>query len=518
VEVPEVKASADDIAQVVRDIRGKGVLLWVSDGELHFKAAKGALTAADTQRLKTARNKIISLLGSGAGTAQAKPGVRERPDRAPLGLSQMSQWHSLQAGELAPYRSLSSATLIRGRLRLEAFRRAVADTILRHDALRTRIIVSDGVPMQVIDESLDYFVAIDDLTKVPPEWREMETRRAIEALVLQPADVRVSPLFDIRLLKFRDDEHVLILIVDHMIADGFSMGVLLRDILAAYARVVSGDAVLPKKPRQFADYAAWQRSELASWMARVGNARNARLRACGPLKFPTDSVAGNATGPEGGLVPLHIDGQLRSDLCDASRRLQSTMALTVFTAAAALVLCWCRAKEGVIRFQSDGRSTPDLAGSIGFFAAQLLIRVELRDEDRFVDLLETVTKEYCEAYAHVDFSYAASERSPPVFAPNVLFNWIPQRARIDSLMIAGTEDVLTCAPVRFTNPVLRAFGSDRQPLIKLVDEGDQISGFVSFPLKRYSVASMERFARNLHAFLRTLPVEPDRLIREIPLL
>lgn len=513
--------SRDRLADVLESVRNKGVRLWSEHGQLRYKALKGALAKEEIEELRASRGQIVALLEKTPDGETAEP--RLEPRRligcVPLTFSQLAHWHSYQLSERRGLRMVASAVRLRGRLDVGALQKSVNEIFRRHDALRTRIVVCDGIPVQEIDESGDCEIKVDDLTTLSKNVREIEVQRLIDQLILEPIDVAVGPLSGIRLLRLCDDEHVLIVGLEHIISDGFSLNILFREIFIAYMQALRGrDFSLPAIPIQFADYAVWQRNAEKSWIEKNGAYWNEHLTGCRRLRFPDDKSL-PTTNPLGWrTVRFQIGRDLKVKLREWCRLKQTTLVMSVFTAYVGLVLRWCDASDAVFQFQIDGRVSPEIENTIGYFASALPLRVELLEEDSFFDLMKRLTDEYCTAYEHADFSYLEAQVPRPEFTRNTCFNWLPQSPKFGLSVSGGFEDVITCSPVPFENPMQKSLERDTEPMIGFVDTDEEIGGVVVFPLNRFSVETMERFGRNLLVFLRALLRHPDGRVKDVLLL
>lgn len=514
------QVSMESITDVLGYVRKKGVRFWSENGQLHYKAPKGVLTQEEVERLRVSRGQIIALLERATAAEAAEPRLEPRPrlDRAPLAFSQLAHWHLHELSTRRAIRQIASATRLHGRLNIDALQKSVSEIVRRHDALRTRIVVCDGIPEQEIAASGDCELTVDDLTALAGSYREVEAHRRIEQLILEPIDVAVDPLLGIRLLRLRDDEHVLIVVMEHMISDGASRSIILRDLFTAYMQALKGGSFsLPAIPVQFADYAVWQRKTQNAWIEKHGAYWHEHLRGCQRLRFPEDRNSRIATHLGWGTVSLHIGKELKAELREWCRLRRTTLVMSVFTAYVGLVLRWCNVSEAVIQYQSDGRVSPKIENAIGFFASVLYLRIELLEDDNFVDLMNRVTEEYCKAYEHADFYYMAAQVPPAEFTRNTVFNWIPQGSKTDLSGLDGSEDAISCTPVSFVHPMLRKLelNLDYEPSIRLCDTDEAIVGDVHFPLSRFSIHTMERFGRNFLMLIRTLLRQPEGRVKDI---
>lgn len=508
--------SSESVADVLGRIRRKGVKVWLNGGELRYRAPKGVLSREELEQLKSLSAPIVAFLESSGGGDITEPKLESRPrlGDAPLTYSQLAHWRHNRLAERPSVRSIATAMRLHGRLDVDLLRKSLAQVIRRHEALRTQIVAIDASPMQVIAPSLDCDLPVEDLTSLSTSSREDKVRSLFGRVVLGPVCVGVDPLLAVRLACLRDDEHVLVIGMEHIIGDVVSVNILLRDLFALYHQASSGQvAELPSVGVQFADYALWQAEAHRAWMAAHGSYWRQRLQGCGRLRFPFEGIT-DAHRLGWGKVPVHFDASLKSGLREWCRQRRTTLVMGVLTAFVALVLRWCNVREAVFRYQTDGRFSPKVMNTIGYFASMLHLRVEILDGDTFSDLLDRVTLEYCRAYEHHDLSYLDAQVPLGESSRNCCFNWIASEPKSDS-DVEGRQDAITAVRERFANPQLRTYDRDKEPVILLYDTDDEIVGGIHFPLARLAEHTMERFGRNLLVFLESLLRKPTGRINDI---
>jgi len=503
------------------EIRRKGVKLWSEDGQLHFRGPKGALSGEDLANLKAHSRQIVDLLEKVSASEPVEPRIlpRSQPDHAPLSYSQLAHFHLFQLNlGRRSLRIVASALRLRGRLNIETLERSLSLVVARHEALRTRIVVHDGVPIQYISRSTDAAIAMEDLSGVAEGFRDIEVRRLLDHLILQPIDVTRGPMWEMKLLRLAKDEHVLIAAMEHLISDGTSINILFRDLLATYVHAMTGRAIsLPPVTTQFPDYATWQRSTELSWVTAHAPYWKKRLHGCSRVRFRDDRAASVENRFGWGTLPIRIGRELKEDLRIWSCARKTTLVMTVFAVYAALVMRWCRVSDYVFQYLSNSRTSPDLENTIGYLASTLYLRMELRDNDKFSELVARAASEYCRAYQHADFSYLAAQVPRPEFMANSIFNWRPRgTSDIDTSGLKGGEYALTCAPVDFVFPIVSIFDIDIEPFILLADAQDEIVGDLYFPMHRFSITTMENFVRSFLGFLRVLVRHPEQRVKDIP--
>lgn len=507
----------DSVTEFLGYIRRKNVRLWSENGTLRYKAPKGALTEAEIERLKGSRSQLAAVLGR--LDDQSGLVTRLQLNRAPLTFSQLAHWHVYELRDRTAIRQIASATRISGQLSIRALRESLLQVICHHDSLRTRIVMCDEVPVQEVSEVAGRALQVEDLTALSPSGRERETLKVIDQLILEPIDLSTGPLFGTQLLKLADDEHVLIMAMEHMIADAFSMNILLRDLFHTYVALSRGQAHgLPPIAIQFADYALWQRNSHAAWLEKHSSYWEQRLTGAGRCRFPVEAGDKVETRTGWGTARFGINRQLKRELEEWSRLRRTTLVMAVFTAYAALVLRWCVASDVVIQYQSDGRVSQKILNTIGYFASVLYLRIELCEGDSFVELLSRVTQEYCKAYEHADFSYMESRLPRPEFAKNSGFNWIPPIYGTELCELDAEDEAVNIAPVPFEHPMLRNLEKDGEPSVLLYEGAHEIAGEVCFPSSRFAMATMERFGRNLILFVEKLLREPETRVADIALI
>jgi Condensation domain/TubC N-terminal docking domain len=491
-------------AALLQSLRSRGVALWSKDNQLFYKAPTGALQPGEIELLRAHKREIIALVQTDSERNQI-PVARKSAGPAPLTFSQMLHWRWLQSGERQPMRHMASATRLRGKLSIEAVRQSIAEVVKRHEALRTKIFLRHGAPVQEVDEQHKVDVRIDDLQDLSPDEQESETLRAIEETILERCDIAIDSMFVARLLRLGAQDHVLVLAMEHIISDAYSRSLLLRDVLGAYAEACSGHSQqLPQIGVQFPDYAAWQRSHLQPQLEKNLSFWMTRLQGCRRLRFPADRRSSVQAQAGWGSAPFTITDELNVQLRDWSKRRGTTPAMAALTAFMGLVFLWYRVSDAVVLYQSDGRFYPQVENTVGFFASTLYLRAELCEGDSWLELLRRVTQEYCVAYDHADHSLMETLEPGPEFLANPGFNWVLHGGAAQGQKVVPDVGGLHAEPFSFDNPVLRGLTIDSEPQILLRDTRVGIVAAVHFPANKYSREAMEYLGRMFAACLREL--------------
>ena len=464
--------------------------------------------------------KVIEDARAEAGEAPPDPitpAPRDRP--IPLSFSQQRLWFldRMEPGSAAY--NLPFAVRLRGALDADALERALTALVARHEALRTRFPDADGEPRQAIDPPSPVPLPRVDLAPWPADEREAEARRLAHDEALRPFDLAAGPLLRATLLRLADDDHVVLFTLHHVVFDGWSVGVLSRELSALYAAEVSGrDAALPPLPVQYADYAVWQRerlegdgldAQLAYWRGRLADAPAL-------LDLPTDRPRGPADARSAARRQAML---LPPDLARAvdtlAKREGATLFMAYLAAWQALLARWAGQGDVVVAAPLAGRPRVELEGLIGFFANTLALRTELGGDPTFAELLARARETALGALAHPDVPF---ERLVEELVPARTLAHAPLAQVAFSLdrSTPGTELVLDGLR-------MEAFGDDGEEakfdLHLLVHAG---AGGIHLTLQYreslFDAGTAARMLDHLAALLRAAADEPALPLSRLPLL
>ncbi|MFL6236839.1 MAG: amino acid adenylation domain-containing protein, partial [Thermoanaerobaculia bacterium] len=343
------------------------------------------------------------------------PGAVERIGRAPrdggplpLSFAQERLWflEHLGAGAAGVY-NVPAAVRLTGRLGVPALRRTFEEIVHRHEALRTTFGERDGVPFQVVAPPAAVPLPVTDLSALPAAAREREMLRLATAEAARPFDLRRGPLFRAALVRLGDEEHVLALTIHHIVSDGWSAGVLIREMAALYDAFCAGrPATLPELPIQYADYAVWQRErmrgealekEIAFWRER--------LAGTPPLELPTDRPRPAVASPHGGHRAAEIAAEVLPRVNALAREAEGTLYMVLLAAFETLLLRYSGQEDFAVGAPVANRNRSETEGLIGFFVNTLALRSSLAAGLAFRGLLGRVKERTLAAFAHEDMPF-----------------------------------------------------------------------------------------------------------------
>jgi amino acid adenylation domain-containing protein len=339
----------------------------------------------------------------------APPVVRvTREEPLPLSFAQQRLWFidQLQPGSGAY--NLPTAVRLTGQLNLEVTERTFAEVVRRHEALRTTFAAPDGQPVQVVHEAEGFAIPVTDLSAVPEGEREERVRALALAEAQRPFDLQSGPLLRVSLLRLGEADHVALFTMHHIVSDGWSMGILVREVATLYGAYVRGEeSPLPELAVQYGDFAAWQREwlqgavlerQLSYWKERLRGAPAA-------LELPTDRARPTVLTQRGAQHGFRLSQELSRGLQELSRREGVTLFMVLLAAFAVLLKRYTGRQDVVVGTPIAGRNRGEVEGLIGFFVNTLVLRTDLSGDPTFRELLERVKEVALGAYAHQDLPF-----------------------------------------------------------------------------------------------------------------
>jgi amino acid adenylation domain-containing protein len=350
--------------------------------------------------------KLRMLNAESGGSSSAKiTRSRRYGDGSPLSYAQQRLWFLDQLEPNSPAYNIPSAARISGNLDVAALGRAINEIVRRHEVLRTIFVTSEGQPRQVATDHQPRALEVVDLSRLPQAERESEIWARTAAEARRPFDLSRGPMLRAELLRLAEDEHVLLLTMHHIVSDGWSAGVLVREMAALYAAYAEGrESPLAELPIQYADYAQWQREWLkgAVLEEQLGYWRKQLAGAPPLLELPTDRPRPASQSFRGGRVSFALGPELSKELQSLSRREGATLFMTLLTAWQILLSRYSGQKDICVGSPIAGRTRAEVEGLIGFFVNTLVIRGDLSGDPPFSLALRRVKDACLGAYAHQD--------------------------------------------------------------------------------------------------------------------
>ena len=339
-------------------------------------------------------------------------------DVFPLSLAQQRLWliDQLCPGNAAY--NVPFAMQLRGKLNVGALQMSVRDLTERHEVLRAHFVNCGGCPVQIVTTNNTIEVTLLDLTGILESSRNAEAYRLATEEVALPFDLAVGPPLRLKLYRLGPEEHLLLCVMHHIVCDGWSLGIFVRELSVLYNQYCDGlRASLPALPIHYGDYAKWQRE----WVA--GNLLSAQLqywkiRLEGAplfLPLPADHARPDEQSYDGASQILRIPRELVRQLAEFGRTRRATLFMVMLSVFKALLHSYSGMNEILVGVPVAGRNRMELEDLIGFFVNTLVLRADFSRDPRFEDLLLQVREASVEAFAHADlpFEKLVEELNPP---------------------------------------------------------------------------------------------------------
>ncbi|WAN69719.1 amino acid adenylation domain-containing protein [Moorena producens JHB] len=442
---------------------------------------------------------------------------RENPQSIPLSFSEERMWilDRLEPGNPAYNRPTNIR--LTGSLKVNALERAINEIVGRHEVFRTSFPAVDGQPIQAIAPNLTVKLLIIELSHLPSNERETEVKRIAVEEAQHRFDLSKLPLIQAKLLRLSQEENILLLTMHHIIFDGWSAGVLLKELAVHYEAFTTGkSSPLPPLPIQYADFAIWQRqrlqgerleSQLAYWKKQLGGSLPV-------LELPTDRPRRPVQTFQGAKQNLLLPQNLSDSLKELSLRAGVTLFMTLLAAFQILLYRYTGEEDIIVGTPIAGRDSIEIEQLIGVFINTLVLRTQLNGNFTFSELLAQVREVALGAYAHQDipFEKLVEELQPerdlshtPIF--QVLFqlkNLPSQVVEVQGLRIDNCQLETGMAMLDLT--------------LEIEEQSTGLSCLFKYNSDLFDATTIERMAGHFQVLLEGIVANPQQPVYQLPLL
>jgi len=462
---------------------------------------------------------IVEAARTGEGDVAAPPPLRplSRKDGEPVAASfaQQRLWFIHQLDPQSAAYNVPTALRLSGRLDIEALQRTLTEVVKRHESLRTRFVERDGEPYQLIEEPRRVPLPVVDLSGLDETRAHEEALRLAGEEARAPFDLGRGPLARATLLRINEEEHVALWTMHHVVSDGWSTGVLVREVAALYKAYHGGqESPLTELAVQYADYAAWQREwlkgevleqQLSYWREQLADVPT-------ELALPRDRVRSAGGGGKGGAEQVELSEEVGAALRAVARREGATLFMVLLASFEALLYRYTGQADVVVGTPVAGRRAAETEGLIGFFVNMLPVRARVRDGMSFAELVREAREQALGAYAHQDapFELVAGEargRGRGGVEPfEVAF--VMQNAPAPALVLPG----ITLSPLEVS------YGITALDLILDIREGESgLRCMLQYDRGMFERETVQRLLSCYRELLVRVAAEPDVLIDELEL-
>ncbi|HSF42721.1 MAG TPA: amino acid adenylation domain-containing protein [Thermoanaerobaculia bacterium] len=446
--------------------------------------------------------------------------IRPRPAGAgplPLSFAQERLWFLDQLGTGRASYNIPEALRLTGRLDVEALRLSLEEIVRRHESLRTTFSQEGGSPFQVVSPAARLALPLTDLAALPALVREAELVRLAGEEARKLFDLEAGPLVRVSLLRLGESEHVLLLAMHHVVADGWSMGILVRELGALYTALSAGSpSPLPELRVQYADFALWQRERFRRELlqAEAGWWRQRLAGLPESLDLPTDRPHSRAQSSRGGRVPLVLGSEPSEALAALAVQRGGTLFMALLAGLQGLLARYTGQTDLAVGSPIAGRNRPEVANLIGCFVNTLVLRVDAGGDPSFHELFGRVRQSTLGAYEHQDLPFEkVVEAAQPerLLGRSPLFQILTvlQSAPLPPLSLPGLE--IAGLPIHS--------GTAKFDLtVSWMEEETGLAGALEYSVDLFEPATVERMAGHLGALLAGAAAVPEARLSELPLL
>ena len=455
------------------------------------------------------------------GSLQAAPLVRtSRAVEPPLSFAQQRLWFIDRLTPGSPLYNMPMAVRLDGALNLDALERTLREIVRRHEVLRTSFTIIDGQPVQVIRPEAhadEFCLPLVDLSSLPKALREAEANRLAHAEAASPFDLETDALMRTTVLRLDDEQHIALLTLHHIVSDGWSMGVFVREVAALYNAFSQGlESPLAELPVQYADYAVWQREwlqgevleqQISYWKQQLESAPEL-------LELPTDRPRPAVQTHHGASVGMVLSQELTAKLRELCRAEGVTLFMLLLAALKVLLARYTGQEDISVGTTIAGRNRVETEGLIGFFVNTLVLRTDLSGNPSARELVRRVREVALGAYAHQELPFEKLvdelqvERSlshTPLF--QVVFqlqNNTQELLALPGLSLSAVGETSDLAKFDLT--------------LNMSESGEAISGAVQYNTDLFDETTIQRMLSHFQNLLQAICADADTPVQELSLL
>lgn len=506
------------VYEIIRLVEMMGGSFHLKEGRLFLSETRTPVGENTLGKIKQSKAEIIAFLQSKARIVSDFPALEHNPEVekvSPLAYSQERLWFLEQLGLVGTAYNISDSVRIEGPLDLNALQRSFNLLVERHPALRTHFETAGDDAIQVIDEPYEVAIEIVDLQSV--DNKQEEVARLAREEAIRPFNLHKGRLLRVHLLKLSQLEHVMLLTIHHIVSDGWSIIVVIREINSLYTSFSQNKlpSLAPLKVN-FNDYIHWQRSwltpdviesELSYWRYQLEGAPPV-------LEVPADFTRPAVQSFEGATVPFELGKTLSEQINQLSKQESVTPFMVLLAAFKVLLYRWTGQKDMVVGTGIAGRNHHEVEDLIGFFVNTLVMRTHVGGAQSFKQLLQQVRDVALGAYAHqhIPFEKLVAElrperdlsRQPLVQVHIVLLNMPQEKLELPRLTLTRIGSEMCTSKFDLS--------------LFIREDHDGFHCEFEFATDLFHRSTVERFAQGLILLLEGVVETPELSITQLPLL
>lgn len=502
------------IDDLLRILQARGVEFSVAYGSISYRAPKGAISEVDLLLLKKHRRDLYDVLTRRDVRQSLCKGTPERPNFIPLSFQQERIWSVDRLGLTGSAYNVGLAFLLRGVLSAAALEHAHREVLKRHEGLRTRFVELDKRPQQVVDPIEKFGLSKVDLSDIDiAEWPTRK-REIAQSELDREFSLSEGRLLRATLVGGPRGEWLLLIVMHHIITDGWSTALLLQELSFYYNSFVSGQSAdLPPPEIQYPDYAIWQRTanrqphlnlQLDYWRSRLSGAKEVEL--------PTDRPRKRIPSYRGAWISAPLSGELSRAIRGLARDQDATPFMILLAAFQVLLGRWSGQTDVLVGSPVAGRIEKSLESTMGFFVNTLALRTDLSDDPPYKALVRRVRETTISAYEQqeVPFERLVAELRPNADLsrqPLVPVKFAMQNFPTPTLQLNGLE------VSEFKDREHKSAKFDLN--LYVTEERSAFTCGFELATDLFDVETIARFVTEFELLLQQIAVNPERRISRL---
>ena len=436
-----------------------------------------------------------------------------RNKKLPLSFPQQRLWFLWQLKPNSPFFNMPFGIHFSGSLDITVLEQSLNEIIRRHEILRTNFTVLEKQPVQVIEPSLSLRIPIVNLSTFSKDEREAKIQQLAAEEAQQPFDLTLEKLLRATLLRLVEDEHVLLLTIHHIVFDGWSVAVFMRELLTIYSAFSAGkSSPLPELTIQYADFTLWQRQWLQGEILEAQLTYwKERLKGVPELKFPFARPRLTRRTFQGARQNLIVSKSLTDMLKDLSKKEGVTLFITLLAAFKALLFYYSQQTDILVGSPRENRILPETKPLIGLFTDMLALRTDLSGNPHFRELINRVRDTFLKSYAHQNVPFELATKILPS-RDNISYS---QQFQVEFVFLDFPWQVL-----EKTNLKVKLLEFDNRTAkidLKLYiwQSKNELNGYIEYSTELFNTATIIQIIKHFNILLKRIAITPDKCLSSL---
>jgi amino acid adenylation domain-containing protein len=503
------------LIEFLSDLRSAGVTLSIDGVRVVVNAPKGAVTPVMRDELVSRKQEILAFL---SGPTVSSVEAKQMPELVDLSLSRSQRrlWFMSQLYPENPVYNIVLGLRITGTLDLKALDKVFHALLERHEALRTSFYEVNGAPLIRVNEATGWASDFIDMSHLPEDQASEEAMRVAREEARKPFALESAPLFRATIFRISKRHHLLLLVIHHIVADGWSLGVLAKEFTEFYdAFTTARQPAIAPISFQYRDYVRWEQGlgeesaalQLPYWMQQLGGSLPV-------IELPSDYRRPAVQAFDGRRIHIDIDAALAKQIKDLCKTTATTPFMVLLAAFNVLVSRYTGLEDILVGGPTSNRQRQEVTPLIGFFVNNLVFRTDISGNPRFIDLLARVKEMALSAYAHQDMPFdLLVERIAPDrglgHSPLVQIMFTLQNVPMSDIVLPG----LIVTPVQIDPGIARS-----DLTIEIWPQQDGFRCDFEYSTDLFEESTIRQMQGNFIRLLQSAVSQPETTVTNLPLL